>query len=163
MTEPLKVNDGHVVSLDYTLHVDGKVVDSSEVGEPLQFIQGMGHIIPGLENELYDMQVGDNKLVVVSAKNGYGEVDTEAFMDVPRDAFPTDVPLAIGTELELRDQSGHPMLARVDSVSEENIRLNMNHPLAGKELHFDVKIAGLRPATEDEVSHGHVHGHDQSH
>ncbi len=163
MTESLKVNDGHVVSLDYTLHVDGKVVDSSDGGEPLQFIQGMGHIIPGLENELYDMKVGENKLVVVPAKNGYGEVDTEAFMDVPCDAFPADVPLEIGTELELRDQSGHPMLARIDSISEDNIRLNMNHPLAGKELHFDVKIAGLRPATEEEVSHGHVHEHDHSH
>jgi FKBP-type peptidyl-prolyl cis-trans isomerase SlyD len=163
MTEQLKVNDGHVVSLDYTLHVDGKVVDSSEGGEPLQFIQGMGHIIPGLENELYDMKVGDKKLVVVSAKNGYGELDMEAFMDVPRDAFPTEVPLDLGTELELRDQSGHPMLARIDTISEDNIRLNMNHPLAGKELHFDVSIAGLRPATEEEVSHGHVHEHGHNH
>jgi FKBP-type peptidyl-prolyl cis-trans isomerase SlyD len=163
MTEQLKVNDGHVVSMDYTLHVDGKIVDSSEGGEPLQFIQGMGHIIPGLENGLYDMKVGDIKQVVVSAKDGYGEVDTEAFMDVPRDAFPTDVPLEKGTELELRDQSDHPMFARIDTISEDNIRLNMNHPLAGKELHFDVKIAGLRPATEEEVSHGHVHEHNLEH
>ena len=163
MTEPLKVNDGHVVSMNYTLLVDGKVVDSSEGGEPLQFIQGMGHIIPGLENELYDMKVGDNKRVVVSPKDGYGEVDVEAFMDVPRDAFPTDVPLEKGTELELRDQSGHPMFARIDTISENNIRLNMNHPLAGKELHFDVKIAALRPATEEEVSHGHVHGQNHDH
>jgi FKBP-type peptidyl-prolyl cis-trans isomerase SlyD len=163
MTEQLKVNDGHVVSMDYTLHVDGKVVDSSESSEPLQFIQGMGHIIPGLENELYDMKVGDNKQVVVSAKDGYGEVDTEAFMDVPRDAFPSDVPLEKGTELELREQSGHPMFARIETISEDNIRLNMNHPLAGKELHFDVKIAGLRPATDEEVSHGHVHENNHSH
>ena len=84
-------------------------------------------------------------------------------MDVPRNAFPTDVPLEKGTELELRDQSGHPMLARIDTISEDNIRLNMNHPLAGKELHFDVKIAGLRPATEEEVSHGHVHEENHSH
>jgi FKBP-type peptidyl-prolyl cis-trans isomerase SlyD len=163
MTEQLKVNDGHVVSMDYTLLVDGKVVDSSKGGEPLQFIQGMGHIIPGLENELYDMKVGDNKLVVVAAKDGYGEVDVEAFMDVPRESFPTDVPLEKGTELELRDQSGHPMFARIDTVSENNIRLNMNHPLAGKELHFDIKIAALRPATEEEVSHGHVHSQNHSH
>lgn len=163
MNEQLKVNDGHVVSMDYTLHVDGKVVDSSEGGEPLQFIQGMGHIIPGLENELYDMKVGDIKLVVVAAKDGYGEVDVEAFMNVPRESFPTDVPLEKGTELELRDQSGHPMFARIDTVSENNIRLNMNHPLAGKELHFDVKIAALRPATEEEVSHGHVHTQNHNH
>ena len=79
-------------------------------------------------------------------------------MDVPRDAFPANIPLEQGTELELRDKSGHPMFARVDTVSDESIRLNMNHPLAGKDLNFDVKIASLRPATEDEVSHGHVHG-----
>jgi FKBP-type peptidyl-prolyl cis-trans isomerase SlyD len=163
MTEQLKVNDGQVVSMDYTLQVDGKVVDSSEGGDPLQFIQGMGHIIPGLEHELYDMKVGENKQVIVAAKDGYGEVDAEAFMDVPRDAFPTDVPLEKGTELELRDQSGHPMFARIDTVTEDNIRLNMNHPLAGKELHFNVKIAALRVASEEEVAHGHVHEQDHSH
>ncbi len=158
-----QVNDGQVVSMHYTLLVDGKVVDSSEGGDPLQFIQGMGHIIPGLEHELYEMKVGESKHVTVQPQEGYGETDDTAFMDVPRDAFPADVPLERGTELELRDQSGHPMFARVDQVSEENVRLNMNHPLAGKELNFDVKIAGLRPATEEEVSHGHVHGagHDE--
>ncbi len=163
MTEQFKVDDGQVVSMDYVLKVDGKVVDSSEAGNPLQFIQGMGHIIPGLEHELYDMKIGENKKVVVLPKDGYGEVDAEAFMDVPRDSFPTDVPLEKGTELELREQSGHTMLARIDTVSDENIRLNMNHPLAGKELHFDVTISGLRPATEEEVSHGHVHDHEHSH
>ena len=163
MTDPLKVDDGQVVSMDYVLQVDGKVVDSSEAGKPLQFIQGMGQIIPGLEHELYDMKIGENKKVVVLPKDGYGEVDAEAFMDVPRDSFPTDVPLEKGTELELREQSGHTMLARIDTISNENIRLNMNHPLAGKELYFDVKIAGLRPATEEEVSHGHVHDTGHSH
>ncbi len=163
MAEQLKVNDGQVVSMDYTLQVDGKVVDSSEGGDPLQFIQGMGHIIPGLEHELYDMKVGENKQVIVAPKDGYGEVDVEAFMDVPRDAFPTDVPLEKGTELELRDQSGHPMFARIDTVTGNNIRLNMNHPLAGKELHFSVKIAALRAASEEEVAHGHVHEQDHSH
>jgi len=163
MAEQLKVDDGQVVSLDYVLRVDGKVIDSSEAGKPLQFIQGMGHIIPGLEHELYDMQIGENKKVVVLAKDGYGELDTEAFMDVPRAAFPTDVPLEKGTELELREQSGHTMLARIDTISADNIRLDMNHPLAGKELHFDVKITGLRPATEEEVTHGHVHDHQHSH
>ena len=159
MTDQLQVDDGQVVSLDYVLHIDGKVIDSSEAGKPLQFIQGMGHIIPGLGKELYDMQIGDNKKVVVLAKDGYGEVDTKAFMDVPHDGFPTNVPLEKGTELELRDQSGQTMLARIDTINSDNIRLNMNHPLAGKELQFDVKITGLRPATEEEVSHGHVHDH----
>ncbi|MCL4530541.1 MAG: peptidylprolyl isomerase [Chloroflexi bacterium] len=160
MTELKKVDDGQVVSMHYTLRVNGQVLDSSEGGDPLQFIQGMGHIIPGLENELYEMKIGDSKKVVVAAKDGYGEVDDEAFMDVPRDSFPTDVPAEVGTELELRDQSDHPVYARIETISADNVRLNMNHPLAGKELHFDVKIADLRPATEEEVSHGHVHEHE---
>jgi FKBP-type peptidyl-prolyl cis-trans isomerase SlyD len=163
MAEELKVNDGQVVSIEYTLHVDGKIIDSTRGSKPLQFIQGMGHLIPGLENQLYDMKVGENKQVIVSAKDGYGEEDTEAYMDVPRSAFPANIPLDVGTELELRDQSGHPMLARIQSISDDNIRLNMNHPLAGKELHFDVKIAGLRPATAEEVSHGHVHEDNSGH
>lgn len=162
MSEELIVDDGQVVSMNYILHVDGKVVDSSEEGKPLQFIQGMGHIIPGLEHELYDMRIGDNKKVIVLPKDGYGEVDTEAFMDVPRNSFPTDVPLKEGTELELRDQSGHAILARIDTISPDMVRLDMNHPLAGKELHFDVKIAGLRPATDDEVAHGHVHENEHN-
>jgi FKBP-type peptidyl-prolyl cis-trans isomerase SlyD len=157
MPELLKVDDGQVVSMHYTLHVDGQVVDSSSGGEPLQFIQGMGHIIPGLEHELYDMNVGDTKIIVVAARDGYGEENDEAFMEVPRDAFPTNVPLMPGTEMELRDQSDQPVYARIDSIGQESIRLNMNHPLAGKELHFDVKIADLRPATDEEISHGHVH------
>src|SRR5512142_90758 len=88
MAEESKVNDGKVVSMHYTLQVDGKVVDSSEGGEPLQFIQGKGHIIPGLEHELYDMEVGQSKSVTVSPREGYGETNEAAFMDVPREAFP---------------------------------------------------------------------------
>jgi FKBP-type peptidyl-prolyl cis-trans isomerase SlyD len=157
MSDDLKVGDGKVVSMHYTLQVEGRVVDSSEGGEPLEFIQGMGQIIPGLEQQLYDMQVGDSKNITVPPKEGYGETDVSAFMDVPRQAFPENVPLDKGTELELRDQAGNPVYARVDDVGDENVRLDMNHPLAGKELNFDVKIAALRDATEEEVSHGHVH------
>jgi FKBP-type peptidyl-prolyl cis-trans isomerase SlyD len=162
MSDDLKVDDGKVVSMHYTLHVDGQVVDSSEGGEPLQFIQGMGHIIPGLEQQLYNMQVGDSKNITVPPKEGYGETDETAFMDVPREAFPAEVPLDKGTELELRDQAGHPVYARVDDVTDQNVRLNMNHPLAGKELNFDVKIADVREATDEEVSHGHVHGDEDT-
>jgi FKBP-type peptidyl-prolyl cis-trans isomerase SlyD len=66
----------------------------------------------------------------------------------------------MGTQLELKDKSGHPAHARVDALTEQNVRLNMNHPLAGKQLDFEITIAGLRPATDEEVSHGHVHTHD---
>ena len=160
MTVSMKVDDGHVVSMHYMLHVDGKVVDSSQGSEPLQFIQGMGPLIPGLEHELYDMPVGQKKKISVAAKDGYGAIDKKAFMDVPRDSFPPNVPLAIGTQLELKDKSGHPAHARVDALTEQNVRLNMNHLLAGKQLDFEITIAGLHPATDEEVSHGHVHTHN---
>lgn len=157
MFEPMKVDDGKVVSMYYTLHVDGKLVDSSSEAEPLQFIQGVGHIIRGLEQAIYNLRVGDRKRIIVAAADGYGTGAPEAFMDVPRDAFPTDVPLEPGTQLELRDKSGHPFHARIETVADQNIRLNMNHPLAGKELAFDIVITDLRQATSEEVAHGHVH------
>ena len=163
MSDTMKVEDAFVISMDYTLQVDGQVMDTSEGSDPLEFIQGQHHIIPGLENALYGMSIGDSKKVVVSAKDGYGEVDKEAYMDVPRGEFPPDVPAKVGTELELRDQTDHLVYARIEEVTKENIRLNMNHPLAGKELHFDVKITAIRPATDEEISHGHVHELGHSH
>jgi FKBP-type peptidyl-prolyl cis-trans isomerase SlyD len=81
-------------------------------------------------------------------------------MDVPREAFPAGVPLIPGTELQLQDKTGHPVYARIQSVSDQVIRLNMKHPLAGKTLDFAVTIAAVRAATEDEVAHGHVHTGD---
>ncbi len=157
MDKSLTVQDDMVVSMDYSLQVEGELVDSSEGQEPLDFIQGRGAIVAGLERELYGMQIGEGKEVVVSARDGYGEVDEKAYMDVPRDQFPANIPLETGTLLELRDQSGHPVHARIDEAGERTIRLDFNHPLAGKELHFSVKIAGLRAATAEELDHGHVH------
>jgi FKBP-type peptidyl-prolyl cis-trans isomerase SlyD len=163
MRENLKVEDGQVVSMDYTLKVDDEIIDTSDGHEPLEFIQGTGDILPGLEGEMYGMQIGEEKIVVLPAKEGYGEVDGEAYMDVPRNQFPDNIPMEIGTVLELRDQDDHPMHARIDQVGEANVRLDFNHPLAGKELHFTVKIAGLRAATQEELDHGHVHSMEHLH
>ena len=158
MSEVLKVQDGQVVSMDYTLRVDGEVMDSSNGHEPLEFLQGAGNIIPGLEQELYGMSVGDSKLVIVQPEDGYGLVDPEAFVDFPREEFPANIPLEKGVEIQVTDENGHPMGARIHSVSDESVKLDFNHPLAGKQLHFDAKIVGLREATSEEHAHGHVHG-----
>lgn len=153
-----KVIDGQVVSMEYTLRVDGKVVDSSAGGDPLEYLHGAANIIPGLEREMDGMAVGESKTVVVSAADGYGEVDEEAFIEVPRSEFPKDIPLKPGLEMELTGPEGQPMYARVESMEGENVLLNMNHPLAGKDLHFEVKVIGLRDATDEEMDHGHAHG-----
>jgi FKBP-type peptidyl-prolyl cis-trans isomerase SlyD len=163
MSEDLKVQNGQVVSMDYTLTVDGEILDSSEEQEPLDFLQGAGNIIPGLERELYGMAVGESKSVVVIPADGYGEYSDEAFVDVPRDQFPKSMKLKVGDEIQVTDQDGEIAIARIDNIEGQIVRLDFNHPLAGKELHFDVTIVSLREASEEEKEHGHVHyegGHD---
>ena len=163
MSEELKVQDGQVVSMEYTLKVDGVVTDASNAGDPLVYVHGAGNIIPGLEREMSGMAVGDSKEVIVSAEEGYGKEDESAFMDVPRDQFPDEIPMKVGTGLQVQNQAGQPMFARIDKVDEQTVRLDFNHPLAGKELHFSVKVVALREASAEEVAHGHVHGPGHSH
>ncbi len=157
MTNEATVQDGQVVTMEYTLRVDGEVIDTSEGHEPIEFIQGVGNIIPGLESALYGMKVGDSKDVHVSAKEGYGEEDPAAYVDVPREQFPETIPMEVGVALSVQDGSGNPLHATIHEVGEETVKLNFNHPLAGKELHFSVTIAGLREATAEELEHKHAH------
>jgi FKBP-type peptidyl-prolyl cis-trans isomerase SlyD len=151
------VEDGVVVSMEYTLHVDGELLDSSEGQGPLQFLVGYGNIISGLEEEMRGMKIGDSKDVVVQPKDGYGEFNEDAFMEVPRKDFPKDMPLEVDAELTVRDDAGNARYARIDSVEDETVTLNFNHPLAGDELHFHVKVVDLREPNEEELEHGHVH------
>jgi FKBP-type peptidyl-prolyl cis-trans isomerase SlyD len=158
MTDKQAVVDDLVVSLDYTLRLDdGEVIDTSANGEPLEFLQGHDQIIPGLQQALYGMIIGEEKDVVVPPAQGYGEVDPNAFQMMPLDAFPPDISLEPGMALELLTESGEPLLAFVAEVRSDNVLLDLNHPLAGKMLHFKAKIAGLRPATSEELAHGHAH------
>lgn len=156
-----KVAKDLVVSLDYTLTVDGEVVDSSEENGALDYIQGQGNIIPGLEKELEGMGIGETKKVLVKAKDAYGEYDPEALEEIPLDEFPEDIPLEVGVELAVEDGEGMPMSAVIEAVDKDFVTLNFNHPLAGKDLSFDVKIAGIRAATAEELEHGHVHGDEE--
>ena len=161
--QPEKIADDVVVSMDYTLRVDDEVVDSSQGGEPIEFLQGHGNIIPGLEKELHGMAAGESKDVVVSAADGYGEVDPAAIIDVPRSEFPPSITLEPGVTLQVQDNEGNVMLAQIREVGADTVKLDFNHPLAGKDLHFNVKIAGLRNATDEELAHGHVHSEGHAH
>jgi len=162
---PNTVTDGVVVSMDYTLRLDdGQVVDTSEGREPLAFVQGQNQIIPGLENALYGMAVDDEKAVDVEPQDGYGEINPNAYQDVPPSAFPSEMTLTVGQNLTMQHQStGQTVQARISKIESGNVRLDLNHPLAGKNLHFQVKIVGLRQATEQEVAHGHVHDASSHH
>jgi FKBP-type peptidyl-prolyl cis-trans isomerase SlyD len=157
------VQDGVVVSIEYTLHVDGELLDKSEGQGPLQFLAGHGNIIPGLESEMRGMKIGESKDVVVQPADGYGEFDDEAFMNVPRDQFPKDMQLTEGVELTVRDDEGNARYARVDNIEGDTVTLNFNHPLAGDELHFHVKVVSLRQPSAEELEHGHVHEGEHHH
>ena len=159
------VADDTVVSLDYSLRLDsGEEIDRSSDDEPLQFIQGREQIIPGLENALYGMIVGDEKLVTISPEDGYGEYESENFVIMPRDSFPPDIELIVGESLFVRDsESDQEYSAYIAEVGDESVKLDFNHPLAGERLHFKVRIVALRDATTEELAHGHVHGPGHAH
>ena len=157
------VQDGVVVSMEYSLHVDGELLDTSDGQGPLQFLVGYGNVISGLESEMMGMKVGESKDVVVQPENGYGEFDEEAFINVPRDQFPKDMPLEVDAELTVRDDEGNARYARVESIEGDTVRLDFNHPLAGAELHFNVKVVALRAPSEEELEHGHVHEEGHHH
>ena len=157
------VQDGLVVSMEYTLTVDGEVLDSSKDAGPLQFLAGYDNIVPGLEREMTGMKIGESKDVLVLPEDGYGEFDEEAFMEVPRSEFPSDMELEAGLELNVSDEDGQHQLAFVESFNDETVRLDFNHPLAGAELQFNVKVVALREATKEELDHGHAHEEGHHH
>lgn len=163
MSELKIVANDVVVAIDYMLMVDGEIIDSSAEREPLEFLQGHGNIISGLEQEMLGMEIGESKEVVVAAIDGYGEIDPEAYIDVPRGEFPEHIPVELGVELQVQNEKGEPAYARIDKIESEEVQLNFNHPLAGKELHFSVQVIALRKPSDEEVEHGHVHDHNHEH
>ncbi len=156
-TKNTVVQDNMIVTLDYALKVDNQIVDASKDNGPIQFLQGAGQIIPGLERALYGMEVGESKQVTVQPADGYGEYDEDGYAKIPRSEFPASIPLEEGVQLQLRDRDGDIFEAYIEDIEDESVLLNFNHPLAGKVLDFDVTVVALRQATQEEIEHGHVH------
>ncbi|HSM57860.1 MAG TPA: peptidylprolyl isomerase [Candidatus Sulfomarinibacteraceae bacterium] len=154
--EPLTIADDVIVGMAYVLRSKtGREIDRSD-GQ-VGFIQGHGQIVPGLEEALYGLTVGDQKEVVVSPADGYGEYDEEDVQRVPRSALPTELTLSLGQGLRLRDrETGEEFRAYIIELDEDEVVLDYNHPLAGQTLHFEVRIMDLRPATPDELAQGFV-------
>ena len=151
-----------VISFHYTLtDKTGKVQDTSRGGEPLTFLQGSGQIIPGLESALLNLKKGDKKDIAVAYTEAYGPYDQTLIQEVPRDQFPNEQ-IQIGDRFQI-GKGEHYQIVTVIEVSEKRVVLDANHPLAGKDLNFNVEMMDIRSATPDELSHGHVHGHGGHH
>lgn len=141
--EDVAIGKGNQVSFDYTLTVDGEVVDSSDGRDPFTYTHGEGQIVPGLERNLEGLHVGDEKNVVVSPEEGYGITDPNALKEVPRATLPADVDLKPGMILQAQNPDGNVFTVRVAEVKEDTATMDFNHPLAGKTLNFQVKIVSI--------------------
>ena len=154
----MNISDNKVVQMHYELKNDsGDVLDSSKGREPLAYLHGNGNLIPGLEKELNDKVKGDKIQAVIAPEEAYGIVDDQKIFKVGKNQFQGDNELTVGMQIQAQ-ADGRTEVGTVESIEGEEVTLNFNHPLAGQTLHFDVEVMDVREATEEEISHGHVHG-----
>jgi len=149
-----------VVQIHYTLRdASGEVIDSSEGSDPLAYIQGIGNLIKGLESQIEGRKVGDSFKAVVEPKDGYGEYEDENVHIVPLSGFQADGDESLEVGMQVRVETNEGIsLAEVTAIDGDEVTLDLNHPLAGETLYFDVEIVDVRDATRQELDHGHAHG-----
>ncbi|MCA9531930.1 MAG: peptidylprolyl isomerase [Myxococcales bacterium] len=153
------MRDGHVVSLQYILRNDeGVELDRSGPGDPLVYLHGASNIVPGLEEKLTGATKGATVRAVVPPERGYGPRVEGAVQRVPRSAFAPDAQIEEGMQVVGESDDGQALTFFVTEVAPETIVLDGNHPLAGETLHFECTVEDIREATDEERSHGHVHG-----
>jgi FKBP-type peptidyl-prolyl cis-trans isomerase SlyD len=154
----MQITQDSVVLIHYTLTDDsGKTIDSSAGGEPLAYLHGNGNLIPGLERALEGKQSGDQVNVKIAPAEGYGEYDKELVQRVPKRALKGIGNVYVGMQLQAQSEHGARAVT-VTQVAGDMVTIDGNHPLAGQNLNFDVKVEDVRAASEEELAHGHVHG-----
>jgi len=154
----MQIAKNAVVQIHYTLKNDaGEVLDSSQGSDPLAYLQGHGNLIAGLEQALEGKLAGDKLNVSIAPENAYGVRDESLIQDVPRSAFQGIDQVEVGMQFNADSNHG-PRLVTVTKVSDKTVTVDGNHPLADQTLHFDVQVIEVRTASDEELSHGHVHG-----
>ncbi|MBK7958517.1 MAG: peptidylprolyl isomerase [Bacteroidetes bacterium] len=158
-----------VVSMTYELKIQNEqrewdLVDSSKEGHPLVFLYGHGNLIVGFERNVQGLKAGDHYDFKVSPEEGYGVSDARQVVNLPIDTFRDhegklmeDI-LVIGTAVPMNNDEGHRLTGIIKGITSTEVIMDFNHPMADKELHFTGTIVSVRPATPDEIAHGHVHG-----
>lgn len=147
-----------VIGFHYTLtDKEGNKIDSSIGADPLLFLEESGQIIPGLEKEIIPMNVGDKKKVEVKAAEAYGDIVDELVITVQKNQFPEGAQINVGDQFQVNNDPGAPIFT-VKTIEGENVTIDGNHPMAGKDLFFDIEVTEKREATSEELAHGHAHG-----
>ncbi|MGR3760326.1 FKBP-type peptidyl-prolyl cis-trans isomerase [Roseobacteraceae bacterium NS-SX3] len=138
------VKNGDTVRIHYTGKLtDGTVFDSSEGREPLEFTVGTGQVIPGMDAGLEGMEPGGTKTLEIPCAEAYGPLNPDARQAIPREGIPDDIPLEVGTQLQMQSPDGHVLPVTVAEVDESTVTLDANHPLAGKDLVFDIELVSV--------------------
>lgn len=142
------VKEGSIVALEYTLTDEsGNVIESNKGKSPMVYVHGQGQIVPGLEKALTGMRVGEQKTVIVKPEEGYGPVNPRAFQEVPKEEFPAEG-LKVGMTLMAHGKDGMPIRIRVREIKDKTVVVDLNHPLAGKTLTFNVKVSEIKTASK---------------
>jgi FKBP-type peptidyl-prolyl cis-trans isomerase SlyD len=160
----MKIQSNSVVALTYDLYTkenDEEVfVEKADEQNPLVFLFGVGMMLPRFEENLSGFSAGDSYDFRLTAEDAYGSIDENAFAELPLDMFKdVEIPVA-GAILPLQDNQGNQFRAKVTELKDDVVVVDLNHPMAGQDLHFVGKILSVREATEEELSHGHAHGAD---
>ena len=154
----MNITKDSVASFHYTLKDDdGNTIDTSEGQEPLPYLHGAGNIVPGLERELEGKVIGDKVSVIVKPVDGYGELNETLIQELPKSMFAGIDDIEAGMDFQAETDNGQQMVT-VTKVEGDTVTIDGNHPLAGKNLHFDVEVTEVREASSEELEHGHVHG-----
>ena len=146
-----------VVSIDYTLkNSQGEVLDTSAGGEPMSYLHGAKNIIVGLEDELEGKAAGDELTVEVECERAYGERVEALIQEVPKEAFGELGDIEVGMRFQAETEQG-PVPVMITAITDSTVTVDGNHPLAGQDLFFEVKVNDVRAATMEEIEHGHSH------
>jgi len=139
-----QAKSGDTVRIHYTGTLqDGAVFDSSEGRDPLEFQLGSGQVIPGFDDGVTGMTVGEKKTIEIPSDQAYGAINPQAMQDVPRAEIPDHIPLDLGTQLQVQAGNGQTMMVTVANVTEDTVTLDANHPLAGKDLTFALELVEI--------------------
>lgn len=164
----MKIEKDTVVTVSYRLHaeVNGgtkEFIEETTAERPFVFLYGYQGVIEDFEKNLKGLTVGQAFDFVVSPENGYGDIDEDAIVDLPYEVFAIDGQvdksmLTVGSILPMSDNNGRQFEGKILETSEEGVTMDFNHPMAGKTLYFSGSVTDVRPATREELAHGHVHG-----